>query len=158
MKNYVWGLDLSLKCTGVAIFTNDGQCRHITSIETKADEKTQQRLGKIGRELLKLNKKYPAQTLVIEQGFTRFNISTQQIFRVHGLVNYLFEDVEQHYIPSLTIRKVVMGKGNIKKEEVRKAVIEYIPDMKFKNADETDAFITAIAYFVQKDMWEALIK
>ena len=157
MKNYIWALDLSLKSTGVAIFTNDGKCVYLTSIETKAEDTTQKRLSYIGEELIRLTKNYPANKILIEQGFTRFNKSTQQIFRVHGVVNYIFSDIEQIYYPSLTIRKIVMGKGNMKKEEIRKIVTQQYPKMKFNTLDESDAFIIGLAYFIERQLKEGVL-
>ena len=153
---YIWALDLSLKCTGVAMFTNDGKCVFITSIETHPEKSTQERLFEIGEQLLSLREKYSPMKIIIEQGFTRYNLSTQQLFRVHGLANYLLHDVEQIYYPSMTIKKIVVGKGNVEKEEARQIVLTKYPEMEFKNLDESDAFIIGLAYFIEQGIVEVV--
>ena len=105
---------------------------------------------KIGNEFIRLIKEYTPEIVLIEQGFTLFNTSTQAIFRVHGLVNYLFSQYEQIYYPATTIKKIIGGKGNMKKEEIQEVIYKKYPNVKFKNLDESDAFSIGEAYFIKK--------
>lgn len=150
MATYTYALDLSLNSTGVCIFTNDGQLEKITTIDTNSEKETKLKLKKIGNEFIRLMKLYEPEVVVIEQGFTLFNNSTQAIFRVNGLVNYLFYKYEQIYFPATTIKKIVGGKGNMKKEEIRDIILKKYPDIKFNNLDESDAFSIGEAYFIKK--------
>ncbi len=147
---YVIALDLSLSCTGVAIFNQDGKIVKVTSIETDSKSETQIRLKKIGSELLKIKKQYNPKVIVVESGFSRYNTATQRLFEVHGVAKYVFSNVEQMYYYPMTIRKIVCGKGNEKKEFVRDFIIKKYGDIKFNNLDESDAYGIGLAYFIDK--------
>ena len=147
---YVIALDLSLSSTGVAIFREDGTCVKTETIETSTHDETPIRLKRIASKIKSIKKKYQASTIIIEQGFSRFNISTQQLFRVHGLINYLFCDTEQKYYHSTSVRKVVLGKGNAKKEEVRNFILEKYNQISFNSMDESDAFAAGLCFFIEK--------
>lgn len=147
---YIYGLDLSLNSTGVSVFTNDGIFVKTLTIDTHSERETKLKLKLIGEKFIDLLKEYPPSIVVIEQGFTRFNASTQAIFRVHGLVNYLFADIEQVYYPAMSVKKIVGGKGNMTKDEVERAIHMKYPGIEFRNYDESDAFAVAIAYMLEK--------
>ena len=144
---YIIALDLSLSNSGVAIFSQDGKIKKLLSIATDPSQETPIRLKNIGSKLLKIKKEYRPSVVVIEEGFTRYNISTQQLFKVHGLVNYLFSGTEQIRYHSGTVRKIVTGKGNIKKEEARDYILNNYKDVKFEDLDQSDAFLLGLCYF-----------
>ena len=150
MEKYVYALDLSLNSTGVCLFTANGVFVLATTIEMNGEKSTQIKLKKIADKLLELIEKYPPEIVIIEQGFTRYNKSTQQIFRVHGVINYLFWEYEQIYYPSSTVKKVITGKGNATKEEVREIIGWEYPAIKFKTFDESDAFAVGKTYFIEQ--------
>lgn len=145
---YVIALDLSLSSTGVAIFNQDGSIKKLVTIETDSKSETQIRLKKIGSELLKIKKEFPSKVVVVESGFTRYNISTQQLFKCHGVAQYIFSDIEQVYYYPMTIRKIVCGKGNVKKEFMRDFILEKYGNIKFRNFDESDAFSIGVCWFI----------
>lgn len=150
IKTYVYALDLSLNSTGVCIFTNDGQFVKTVTIETNSEKETKLKLKIIGNEFIKLMKIYPPEIVIIEQGFTLYNPSTQSIFRVHGLVNYLFSEQEQIYYPATTVKKIVGGRGNIGKDELQEVIKKKYPDVDFKNYDESDAYAVGLTYFLKE--------
>lgn len=147
MKRYVYGLDLSLNSTGIAIFTNNGVLVEYSSIDTTNEKDLRGKLVFIANEYKKFMNEYPVDKVIIEQGFTRYNISTQMIFRCVGLTNYIFSDYEQISIPSTTVKKILTGKGNCGKEDVQKSILDIYPNLKFSNYDESDAVAVGIAYF-----------
>jgi Holliday junction resolvasome RuvABC endonuclease subunit len=149
-ESFVWALDISMSNVGVSIFSNDGTCKHVCSIGTKSGDNHQTKLKYIGKELLKLRKKYSPSKLIVEAGFTRFNLSTQALYKCHGVVAYLFWDVEQIYYQPMTIKKVVGGKGNMKKDEIMGVIMKKYPDMKFDNFDESDSFSVGLCYFYKE--------
>ena len=149
-KTFVYALDLSLNSTGVCIFTNDGRFIKAVTIDTHSEKETKLKLTIIGNEFLNLMKTYTPSLVVIEQGFSLFNASTQALFKVHGLANYIFAQYEQIYYPASTVKKIVGGKGNMKKEEIRDAILKTYPDIKFNSLDESDAFAVAETYFIKK--------
>ena len=150
MKTYIYALDLSQNSSGVCIFTNDGQFIKALTIDTNGEKETKLKLRIIGNKFVELMKQYTPELIVIEQGFTLYNPSTQAIFRVHGLVNYLFSEYEQIYYPASTIKKIVGGKGNMGKEEIRDVIIKKYPYLKFNTLDESDAFAAGETFFIGK--------
>jgi Holliday junction resolvasome RuvABC endonuclease subunit len=147
---YILALDLSLSCIGCALFSQDGILQKLISIETDPKSETKIRLKKIADEFIKIKKEYKPKIVLIEQGFYRFNISTEQIFRVHGIANYIFYNAEQVYYHSTTIRKIVAGKGNIKKDELRNFIINKYGNIDFKNFDESDAVGVGLCFFIKE--------
>lgn len=147
---YIIALDLSLSSTGVSIFNQDGRIQKIITIETDSKSETQFRLKKLGKELLKIKKEFSPIKIIIESGFTRFNISTQMLFRCHGVAQYIFSDIEQIYYYPMTIRKIVCGKGNVDKKTLQNFILNKYKNVKFKNMDESDSFGIGLAYFMDK--------
>lgn len=152
--NYIFAFDLSLASTGIAIFSEDGTCEELVTIETNSKDETALRLKKIADKIIKLKKEYTPNLVLIEKGFSRYNTSTQQVFRVHGLVNYLFAGTKQKYYPSSAIRKTVVGIGNVKKKFVRDFISEKYGYLNFKNFDESDAVACGLAWFIEEGIIE----
>ncbi len=156
MITYVYALDLSQNSSGVCIFTNDGQFIKALTIDTNSEKETKLKLKIIGNEFKRIAKEYPPEIIIIEQGFNLYNASTQAIFRVHGLVNFLFADYEQIYYPASTVKKVVGGKGNMTKEEIWNVLNKKYPKIKLRNYDESDAFSVGMTFFLKNGIikWE----
>lgn len=151
-EKYFLALDLSLNSTGIAVFTTDDMRFVETStiaMDTKIKE-TKYKLKHIGTELLKYKLKYKPEFVVIEKGFMRFVKSTSQLMKVHGIVNYLFSDLEQYEIPSTKVKKELTGEGNSDKKKVANSVLLIYPDIKFSSEDESDACAVGICYGKQK--------
>lgn len=142
--------DLSLSCTGYSVFSDDGQFILTGHIETNGKESTSLRLRSIAKVMKKLRKDYKPKLILIEKGFNRFARSTEQVFRVHGITNLLFYDIEQIEIHATSVRKQVTGYGNMKKEDFFEWIKKEYPEIEFKNNDEVDSFALAIAYFKKK--------
>lgn len=152
---YVYALDLSLNSTGVCIFTNDGKLVKKLTIDTHKEKETKWKLNLIGKEFLKLIDDYTPSVVVIEQGFTRFNTSTQAIFRVHGVVNYIMCSFEQIYYPATIVKKTISGKGNATKESLREIIMRENPEISFDTLDESDAFCVGKTYFIKQGVKNA---
>ena len=150
---YILSFDLSLSNTGVSIFLDDGQHIDSLSIATNSKDETRVRLHQIAEKFIQLKQKYNPKTIVLEQGFTRFNTSTQQLYRVHGICNYIFWDCNQIYYPSTTIKKTICGKGNVKKNEVE-TVLKNKFDVSFDDFDQSDSFAIALTYFYKEGILE----
>ena len=148
-KNYIFAFDLALNRSGITIFDNDANVILITSVETKAEKTHPLKLKIIAKFLLDLKKKYPPEKIIIERGFYRYAASTEAIYKVCGVVQYLFWEIPQIFYPPMTVKKVVGGKGNMKKDELRE-VIEKEYKLSFKNDDESDSFAVGICYFKSK--------
>lgn len=147
---FLCAADLSLSNTGISVFTDDGEYVESISIDTKSEKEHSGKLKLIGNRLLELRKKYNFSHIAIEQGFTRFNISTQALYKVHGLTQYLFYDIGQTYLAATTIKKEITGRGNAKKEELRDTILGLYPNIKFNDLDQSDSFCIGITYLRRK--------
>lgn len=149
-ETYVFALDLSLNCSGIAIFTNDGELMEVSSIPVDTKLTTQEKLFFIAKEFGKYIAAYPPSEIAIENSFSRFNTSTQQLYRVHGVANLLFHSWPQYYYASTEVKKEVTQKGNAKKEQVRDAISKLYPKLKFGTFDESDAIAIGITHFAKR--------
>ncbi|AJA41376.1 crossover junction endodeoxyribonuclease RuvC [Geobacillus virus E3] len=157
---YLWAFDLSMSNTGIAIFDlHTYEPIHITSIKTNDKHSHGKRLYHIAKEIHSLRNQYPAGLVVIERGFSKHNISTQVTYRVHGVVNYLFHDVEQIYYPPKTVKEAII-RGDATKKFVRQIIESHYPNVKFKNEDESDAFAVGLCWLIknEKIKWEKKLK
>ena len=147
---YIITFDLSLNSTGYAVFNNK-KLVEMNYIDTSEVDELQHRLKLIADVSKKLKKRYKPEKIIIEKGFSRFNYVTQKLFRVVGIINYLFYDIEQIYIPSKTVRKLICGNGNIKKIDFFLYIKDKYKKVKFERDDEADAYALAQAYFIQEE-------
>lgn len=139
--------DLSLSNTGIVIFDDAGKCQKLISIDTHKEETHSLKLRKIEKIMRKIKKEYKPKLIVIEESFTRFNKSTQAIYKVRGITDLIFWDVPQICYQSTTVRKEVLGKGNAKKKELQDFILENYPDINFEDLDQSDAYGLALCYF-----------
>ena len=157
---YIYGLDPSLKNSGIVIIDKDTkEIVYVGGIRTDnikdyknlpEEMRNPKKLRFIYEELIKLTRKYPPSVAVIERGFTRFNKSTQVVFRVHGIFNLVFSEVDNIYYPAKTIRETLY-KGNASKEEVADILSKHL-NIKFNSDDESDAMAVAYAYLVKNGL------
>ncbi len=159
--SYIYGLDLSMSCTGVVIFDENATPVFIGSIQTREKDSHGIRLRQIANFLLALKEKYPPDKIIIERGFSRFNTSTQVLYRVHGVLNYTFADYEQIYYPPKLVKAAILD-GNATKKEIQTAIKSKYSDVKFtelklkkskgkeESKDESDAFAVGITYFIKE--------
>ncbi|GIN25602.1 crossover junction endodeoxyribonuclease RuvC [Bacillus sp. FSL W8-0445] len=160
MGNYIYGLDLSLSCTGCTIYDLEKQeFVFIGSVNTdKIKKKKDQyhnaiKLKEIYNWLKNLKKSYPPAIVTIERGFSRFNAATQTIYRVHGVTNLLFSDVNQIYYPPKTVKEAIY-KGNATKVQVQKIIKNNFVDIEFANEDESDSFAVVLTYLIKNNLIE----
>lgn len=171
ISEYIWAFDLSMDDSGIAIFDNKANPIHICSIKTNEKQTHGERLKYIADKILELREKYPTKIIVIERGFSRFNTSTQVIYRVHGIINMIFHDCKQIYYPPKTIKEAIL-KGNATKLQILNVIKNRYPDVKFstievksketkevqikENDNESDAFAVGLTYFIKNGIinWE----
>lgn len=146
---YIWGCDLSLSNSGIAIFDEEGQPICVFSIATNPKEEHKLRLKQIGKTLLKYKKKYPPKHLVIENAFTRFNKATQAIYKVRGLVEFLFWDISMTFIAPSTAKKIITGSGKAEKFDVENSIRKMYPNVLIENNDQSDALSLGATYFLK---------
>ena len=149
--NNVFAFDLSISCVGVSIFGNDGHPKWVGHVETKSEKLHQRKLKIIADYMLWLKNEYPPDLTIVEGGFSRFNASTQAIYKVHGIFQYIYYDISQVYYPPSTIKKIVGFRGNMKKDDLRK-IIEQRCDVSFANNDESDSYAVGLTWFISQGL------
>lgn len=158
MSEYIYGLDLSLANTGVTIYDlKSNEFVYIGSINTDKIKKKKNlyhnalKLKYIYDALSELKEKYPPKAVAIERGFSRYNNSTQVTFRVHGIANYIFYDVNQVYYPPKKVKEAIIN-GNATKKQVQKIIKEKYPQINFANEDESDSFAVLLTYLIKENL------
>lgn len=144
MSEYIYGLDLSLSCSGVVIF-EDSQPLYIGNIPTKSKDSHGYRLKQIYDELIRLKEICPPKVICIERGFYRFNKSSEAIWKVHGVVNLAFYDCGIIYYSPKEVKSAILN-GKATKEELMDKIHETYPNIKFRDDNESDAFAVALTY------------
>jgi len=148
---YIYGLDLSMACTGISIFDTNGNPIKTCSIATKDKNNHGERLKIIADFMLDLKSQYPPKKIIMERAFSQFNTATAVIYRVHGLVNYLFWDVPQIYYTPKTIKAGILS-GKATKKQIREKIESCYPEMEFNNEDESDSFSVIWYYFINENI------
>ena len=147
---YLYAFDLSMSCTGLVIFNIDTyESLLITSFSTKDNDTHGVRLNQIKEGISELLDKYPPCEVAIERGFSRFNLSTQVSYRVHGVINELFKDYKQTYYPPKKVKEAIL-KGTATKKQLQDKIIKVYPDLEFTNEDQSDAFAVGITHLINK--------
>ena len=151
ITKYLYGLDLSMSETGIAIFNIDTyEPIHITSIKTNAKDEYSDRLH-MQREYMKdLIDRYPPYEVAIEKGFTAHNVSTQVIYRIHGVAQELFHECPQFYYAPTTVKKLISGNGRSSKEVVQASILKRYPAIEFDNEDQSDAVGVACSHLIKE--------
>lgn len=148
---YLYGLDLSMANTGIAIFDIDTyEPIVITSIATKDKDEHGDRLHTQREYMKDLISKYPPYEVAIEKGFTMHNTSTQVIYRVHGVAQELFHEYPQTYYAPTTVKKLITGNGKANKDIVQKYILKEYPYIEFENTDESDAVAIGLSHLIKK--------
>ncbi|MBE7896051.1 crossover junction endodeoxyribonuclease RuvC [Paenibacillus polymyxa] len=157
MSKYLYGFDLSMECTGLTIFELDTMKPIlVTSISTSHFKKSAthgQKLKYIEDRMLEIIKQYPPTVVTIERGFSRFNTSTQVIYRVHGIINKLFYQTEQIYYPPKTVKEAIC-RGDATKKYVQDTIKKVYSNIIFENEDESDSFAVALTYLIKNKLIE----
>lgn len=157
-------LDLSLSSTGYAVIQWEEGCATVLEvghIDNKRKGRMKwshgKRLMNIYEELSFVINSYPDIELVVrEKGVSRFNRSTQVLFRVVGVVDLLLENYGLQPSKEITIsetKKVITGDGKAEKATVATAVQQYLTEKAtFANDDESDAVAVGVAYCIKEEL------
>lgn len=116
------GLDLSMTKCGVAILDDSGDLIYSELLKPKASLSHGKKLAYYYHEFNKLITEYEPTDVVIEAGISRFNKSTQAIFRVHGIANMAFRNINQTYVNIMTVKKDFTGNGKADKDAMIREV------------------------------------
>jgi crossover junction endodeoxyribonuclease RuvC len=87
---------------------------------------------------------YP--TVFVEKGFTRFNKSTQAIFKAKGALEVALLAFHIEEMPPSEVRKLIADYGALNKVEVEAAIRQLLRiEKEFESDDESDAIAVALA-------------
>lgn len=137
--------------SGIAIFDIENfKPIYITSIKTNPKHDYGQRLHTQRNSIKELIRQYPPYEIAIEKGFTRFNKSTQVIYRVVGVFNEVLHSYSQFYYTPTSVKKTIANNGQAKKEVIQDKILKVFPNIEFNNQDESDAVAVAITHLVHK--------
>lgn len=136
---YLWGLDVSLTCTGIAIYDLDNdKWAYIGHYRT---DKVKQRAGTyldgaklrlITDHLYELLKEYPPMIIGIERPFihTRNHRASEMIYLAHGAILTLISNYPVEYV-AIKSAKALIIHGNATKAEVSEAILKVYPELTF---------------------------
>ncbi|WJJ55295.1 hypothetical protein QB910_000051 [Dabrowskivirus KKP3916] len=153
-KGYLYAFDLGMASPALAVFDIESRkLMTITSVQPNEKLSHGERLYIIAKWVKEVVEQFEPAVVAIERGFTRYNNATQVIFRVHGLINYIFWDLPQVYYPPLSIKEAILN-GKATKEALRKRILLDYPDIPFtgndKDDDEADAFAVGLTYLIKE--------
>lgn len=165
----ILAIDASLNCPGFAVIEvgPKRKCYLLTtcSVDNKKNananaryrKSTPQKLQEIGQMFYHLMATYKPDIVVRERGFSRYAASTQQIFRVVGVLDLVAYDsfgmlIEE--IPPTAVKQCVARKGTATKEEVAECLSRYVGKRKYETDDESDAVAVAITCAIEHDLAE----
>ena len=162
-KRYLYGLDISLKCTGVSVYDLDlKEFVFVGSFNTEKIYATKENKG-LNLQAVKLNKlqawmreiivEYPPIAVSIERMFSRFKNETQAIAKATGVVQVLFWDKPQVMFPPKSVKLAII-RGNASKELVKEEILKRYPDLIMENEDESDAVAVAITFLIDASLIE----
>jgi Holliday junction resolvasome RuvABC endonuclease subunit len=134
-----------MEITGLVIFDIDTyEPVLIASIHTNPKQPHGQRLHHLRTEIVRLGKPYVPTDVAIERGFSRYNNTTQVIFRAHGVAQELLYMYPQTVYPPKKVKLIVAGKGDATKRKVMEVINQKYPNITFEDDNQSDAFAVGI--------------
>lgn len=164
-KYYIWGLDISMKNTGLAVYDlEEGKIVEVTSFSTEKIRMVKAIKGKhLNAIKLKalfdwceeMRTKYPPYEVAIERMFSRFPTATQIIAKATGVVQLSIYEAPQELYPPKKVKERILS-GSATKVQVAKEIGLRYPDIAFENEDESDAFAVLITHLIERGIikWE----
>lgn len=155
----ILSLDLSLNGTGMAVIeVVDGKIQILATkfVDNKKIKCLGEKLDRIADTLERLIDTYSPDVICREKGFTRFAGTTQKLFKVVGvsdLITYQWGYINEfpEYSPT-TVKKHLACSGKAEKEEVERAVrdflVEWQKEIEFETNDISDAVAVGITHLL----------
>lgn len=153
----VLGLDLSMNRPGFAVVEwKDGEVLLLEKSHIKQNTKKTHayRLNATAREIQRYLENYEVDIIVRERGFSRHNKTTQALFKVVGVSDYiasLYEKEVVEFSPT-EIRKLLFESGDVGKATVQNVLSRYVGEVRYETDDESDATAVAVAYLVKSGL------
>lgn len=151
-------MDLSLACPAFAVLeVRQGTVEvvHLSHVKTSPKKSTGYRLFQIEQHLQEILRKYTFDLLVMEKGFNKFVLATQQIQRTVGVILVTlmrngYESIGE--LSPTSVKKCITGSGKASKEELAEALDQYLGVMEYKTNDESDAVGVGLAFAKEKGL------
>lgn len=166
--NVTFAMDLSLSSPGFAVIatTDDGEpiVLEVSHVLTDAKKPHGYRLEQIADEIGGYLDGYSPEYIVREKGFSMHARTTQALYKVIGVSDYITYATETRTIEEIaptSVKKAVTGNGKSSKESVADAVFEQLrikikADFYTKKGvlidDRTDACAVGLAYMKRKGL------
>ena len=159
MVEYIVGADISLLRPAFALIKFDGKItiEKVTVVDNKGNstKKNKKPIPQILYEIAEEFSEFidPTFSFAKERSFSRFNKSTQQLFRTVGVIEEtLWREVGTEFVEfsPTDIKKCIAGDGKASKEDVGEGIKKYIGDISFPGDDEADAIAAAITYLIKE--------
>jgi len=170
--SYLYGFDLSLNSSGVAIFDMKTlRPVYVSIIPTDDKMSDGKRLYWIAKYISDLRRQYPPTAIAIEDTFlatgAQKNVQSKaKLDKVHGVINFLFHDVNQRYYTASEWKAKVLA-GNATKKMIRDVVSAKYPEVIFNSEakgkdgyDDSDAFGICLAWLIENKLieWEKTVR
>ena len=125
-------IDPSLSSTGFAVFDEDGKLIEYGKQTTGNKIIEEDRMCKIANKIKTLIEKYKIEVVVMETQFFSKNAKTSmQLSRLRGAITYVCRglNVDMKYLTPAEARKLLMGVGSSKKEDIANYIRENVVDL-----------------------------
>lgn len=162
-SRYLYGLDISLKNTGITIYDLDKEeFVFIDSFSTQKIYATKENKGlhlnavklrRIADWMSEIIEKYPPHIVAIERMFSRFPTETQVIAKATGCIQCLLWNVPQFLYAPKEVKASIL-KGDATKAQLQKAINAKYNDVTFANEDESDSFAVCLTYLIKEGLIE----
>ena len=150
-------IDPSLSSTGFAVFDEDGKLIEYGKQTTGYTTREEDRMCKIANKMKALIEKYKIEVVVMETQFFSKNAKTSmQLSRLRGAITYVCRglNVDMEYLTPAEARKLLMGLGSSKKEDIANYIRGNVVDLgplidrtcKEKNSDIYDSIGIGLAF------------
>ena len=149
--------------TGVCYMSTSGEIEELSIIKLTSKAKGFKKLVSAYECLRKTMVLLMPSIVVIEGALTcKGKYGESAKIELHGVYKLVLQqfDFEPTIVYPSTLKKFITGNGRSSKDEVRKAVNENYPDLKFKTHDQSDAAALAIwgyqTHFLEETRQEVL--
>lgn len=144
----VLSFDQSLASSGYCLMDENENILHVGTIKTNPKKENHYRLLDIYNNITDIIKNNNPDIIAIEESYFRSNIKTlKSLNTVRGIIELAAaqNDIKLEVRSTTECRKIVLGNGSTKKEEVFEYIKERYKDVDFANTDMTDAALIALA-------------
>jgi crossover junction endodeoxyribonuclease RuvC len=141
----IMGIDPSLTGCGLVLLT-DGFLKVRKTVSTPASDERGKRLDEISEEVASFILLFKPDVIAIEGYAFGSQFNREEMGEVGGVIKRTIwsSGIEFHIWPNTSWKKVVLGKGNVKKEDVKLPVFQRY-NVELSDMNQVEAFCVAMA-------------